>query len=132
MTAEATRAQCEADGASLPVPRSINENDFYAALYPTGQVWLGLTTTLDGTTVITKNLDGTEAWFTNWGADYIHTEDTAGAYAEDTSATEAYAYIDIRNLSEGMYADMNRWNNNKANSDLENAVCVYKIPSKRC
>ena len=122
MTAETARAQCEADGASLPVPRSTNENDFYAALYPSGQVWLGLTTTHDGTTVTTKNLDGTEAGFTNWGTDYI--------YAENTSAAGAYAYIDTRDLSEGLYADMNRWNNNKANSDLANAVCVYKIPSE--
>ena len=81
-----------------------------------------MTTTHDGTTVTTINLDGTEAWFTNWGGNYI--------YAEDTSAAGAYAYIDTRDLSKGMYADTNRWNNNKSNSDLANAVCVYKIPSK--
>ena len=121
MTAEAARAQCEADGASLPVPLSSNENDFYAALYPSGQVWLGLTTTHDGTTVTTNTLDGTAAKYTNWGADDM--------YAEDTSAAGAYAYIDTRDLTEGIIADMNRWNNNKGNSDLANAICVYKITS---
>ena len=127
MTAEAARAQCEADGASLPVPLSSNENDFYAALFPSGQVWLGLTTTHDGTTVTTNTLDGTAAMFTNWGSDQWGVN---FVYAEDTSAAGAYAYIDTRDLSVGIHADMNRWNNNKGDGDLANAVCVYKVPSQ--
>ena len=121
MTAGEARMQCEADGAFLPVPRSSNENDFYAEFYPNSQVWLGLTTIHDGTNVITYNPDSTTAMFTNWGPNYI--------YAEDTSGSGAFAYIDTRNISEGPYADMNLWNNNKSNSDLANAVCVYKISS---
>ena len=121
MTAEEARMQCEADGASLPVPRSSIENDFYAALYPNSQVWLGLTTIHNGTNVITYNPDSSIAMFTNWGSNYI--------YAEDTSGSGAFAYIDTRNIKEGIYDDMNHWNNNKSNSDMANAVCVYKIPS---
>ena len=121
MTAEDARMQCEADGAFLPVPQSSNENDFYAALYPNGQVWLGLTTFFGGSSLRTNNLDSTPAMFTNWGEDNI--------YAEDTSSAGAFAYIDTRHITEGIYADMNRWNNNKSNADLANAVCVYKIPS---
>ena len=119
MTAEYARMQCEADGALLPVPQSSNENDFYAALYPNSLIWLGLTTTYDGQSITTNNLDGTATIFTNWGPNNI--------YAEDEFAARAFAYIDTRHSS--VYADMNRWNNNKLSSDLANAVCVYKIPS---
>ena len=128
MTAEQARVQCESDGASLPVPRSSMENDFYAELYPDGTVWLGLTVTHDGTTVTTNTLDGSAAMYTAWGPDF--------QYAENTSSQGAYAYIDTRNVFYSnvywnvnlLESDLNYWNNNKTDSDLANAVCVYKIP----
>ena len=137
MTAEQARSQCEADGASLPVPTSSFENTFYADLYPDGQIWLGLTTVHDGTDfvdgtcqvngegcgltpVTTSTLDGSAAFFTNWGDAFEH--------AENTSAAGSYAYIDTRNLSQGLVSDVNFWNNNKSDSDLANAICVFKIP----
>ena len=134
MTAEQARSQCEADGASLPVPQSILENNFYADLYPDGQIWLGMTTVHDGseyvcesdeascadTPLTTTTLDGSAAIFPNWGGVF--------QYAENTSADGAYAYIDTRNLSQGPWADANYWNNNKSDSDLANAICVFKIP----
>ena len=134
MTAEEARAQCESDGAALPVPGSLFENSFYANLYPEGQIWLGLTTVYDTdyaaetcqlydnscTPVITSNLEGLAASFTNWGDEF--------EYAENNSTAGAYAYIDTRNLSQGQFLDLNRWNNNKTDSDLANAVCVLKIP----
>ena len=137
MTAEQARSQCEADGASLPVPQSILENNFYADLYPDGQIWLGMTTVHDGseyfcesegdarcadTPLTTTTLDGSVAIFPNWGDVF--------QYAENTSAAGAYAYIDTRNLSQGPWSDANFWNNNKSDSDLANATCVFKIPSQ--
>ena len=140
MTAEQARSQCEADGASLPVPQSLMENTFYADLYPDGQIWLGLTTVHDGTDfvagtcqkngegcgltpVTTSTLDGSAAFFTNWGDEF--------QYAENTSAAGSYAYIDTRNLSWGVeFDDMNFWNNNKFDSDFANAICVFKKPSQ--
>ena len=137
MTAEQARSQCEADGASLPVPQSILENNFYADLYPDGQIWLGMTTVHDGseyfcesegdarcadTPLTTTTLDGSVAIFPNWGDVF--------QYAENTSAAGAYAYIDTRNLSQGPWSDANFWNNNKSDSDLANAICVFKIPSQ--
>ena len=121
MTFEDARAQCEADGASLPVPLSSLENDFYASFYPNGHTWLGLKTSHDGTKLSTIKLDGTPATLTNWG-DYM--------YAENTASGERYAYIDNRNVPSGIYKDMNYWNNNKSKSDMANAICVFKIPSK--
>ena len=118
MTFENAREKCANDGASLPVPRSSYENDFYAALYPEGQVWLGLTTSKTGTTVETKQLNGEPALYTSWGENLKHAEN---------SATEAYTYIDTRNLSGGLHSDLNHWNNNKASNDVANAICVYKI-----
>jgi len=137
MTAEQARSQCEADGASLPVPQSLMENKFYADLYPDDQIWLGLTTVHDGTDfvdgtcqvngegcgltpVTTSTLDASAAFFTNWGVEFEH--------AENTSAAGSFAYIDTRNLNRGVYADTNYWNNNKSDSDLANAICVFKIP----
>ena len=139
MTAEQARSQCEADKASLPVPQSLMENKFYADLYPDGQIWLGLTTVHDGTDfvdtcqrdgegcgltpVTTSTLDGSAAFWTNWGDEF--------QYAENKSAAGSYAYIDTRNLSWGNeFFDVNFWNNNKSGSDLANAICVFKIPSQ--
>ena len=138
MTAEQARSRCEADGASLPVPLSPMENTFYADLYPDGQIWLGLTTVHDGTEyvnacqengdgcdltpVTTTTLDGSPAFFTNWGGGFQH--------AENKAATGSYAYIDTRNLSHDQWTDANYWNNNKSDSDLANAICVFKIPRK--
>ena len=138
MTAEEARSQCEADGASLPVPQSLMENTFYADLYPDGQIWLGLTTVHDGTDfvntcqengdgcgqtpVTTSTLDGSPAFFTNWGDEFQH--------AENKNAAGSYAYIDKRNLSQGQFVDVNFWNNNKSGSDLANAICIFKIPRK--
>ena len=145
MTAQEARRRCELDGASLPVPRSAFENAFYANLYPNGQVWLGLTTVHDGSTdhlnnacqengencglkpVITTTFDGSEVMYSNWGR--TDEENDEYRFAENTSANGAYAYIDTRNISHGVFADMNFWNNNKLDSDLANPVCVYKIPS---
>ena len=118
MTFEDTLEKCANDGASLPVPRSSFENDFYAAMYPEDQVWLGLTTTKNGATVETTELNGNTAMYTSWGDNFIYAE---------SSTLGAYAYIDTRNLSGGFYSDLNHWNNNKANDGLANAVCVYKI-----
>ena len=136
MTAEEARSQCESDGASLPTPGSLFENAFYADLHPDGQIWLGLTTVYDANYVAgncqvngegctlgpvdTSTLDGSTAFFTNWGDEF--------EYAENTSTTGPYAYIDTRNLSEGQFSDLNRWNNSKSDTDLANAVCVFKIP----
>ena len=140
MTAEQARSQCEADGASLPVSHSLMENTFYADLYPDSQIWLGLTTVHDGTDfvagtcqengegcgltpVTTTSLDGSAAFFTNWGDKFQH--------AENKSAAGSFAYIDTRNLSWGVeFFDVNFWNNNKSDSDLANAICVFKIPSQ--
>ena len=163
MTFEDARAQCDADGASLPVPLSSFENDFYASFYPNGHVWLGMITSHDGTELSTtkagfhidilsslsdwsiskerrfdafywltvsfsklefenpSKLDGTPATFTNWGS-YM--------FAENTPSTGDYAYIDNRNEASGIYEDMNYWNNIKNESDMANAICVFKIPSK--
>ena len=136
MTAEEARSQCEADGASLPVPGSLFENAFYANLHPDGQIWLGLTTVYDayyvaGTCQVngegctlgpvnTSTSDESTAFFTNWGDEF--------EYAENTSTAGSYAYIDTRNLSEGYFPDLNRWNNSKSETALANAVCVFKIP----
>ena len=72
------------------------------------------------TPITTSTLDGSAAFFTNWGDEFQH--------AENTSAAGSYAYIDRRNLSQGQFADVNFWNNNKSDSDLANAVCLFKIP----
>ena len=72
------------------------------------------------TPVTTSTLDASAAFFTNWGVEFEH--------AENTSAAGSYAYIDTRNLNRGVYADTNYWNNNKSDSDLANAICVFKIP----
>ena len=146
MTAQEARDRCNRDGASLPVPGSAFENAFYADLYPDGQVWLGLTTVHDGSTthegnctvdgencglkpIITSTFDGSEALFTNWGRDVHDDRENEWRFAENTSANGAYAYIDNRQMGLGVFADTNFWNNNKSDSDLANAVCVYKIPS---
>ena len=121
MTLWQAEAKCKADGAFLPTPKSLWENAFFADLYPTGQIWLGLTIVRDGTNLETKR-GGNPATFTNWGTDFI--------YAENIFATWSNAYIDTRNLSLDIFGDLNRWNNNKSKSDVANVVCMKRIPSK--
>ena len=126
MTAEEARAKCEADGASLPVPLSSFENDFYASLYPDGQVWLGLTTTHEGYTLITNTFDGFETGYTAWG----NSPGLEFMFAQNTSSSGASVYIETLDVQHEVRGDMNYWNNNKGPSDLANTVCVYKIDGK--
>ena len=121
MTIKSAEARCKADGAFLPTPKSLLENAFYADLYPNGQVWLRYKLQRDGTTLVTIS-GGDPATFTNWGTDLI--------YAEDIFSKWSNAYIDTRNLSQDIFADLNRWNNNKSKSDVANVVCMRRIPSK--
>ena len=72
------------------------------------------------TPLTTSTLDGSPTLSTNWRDEFQH--------AENKAATGSNAYIDTRNLNRGVYADANYWNNNKNDSDLANAICVFKIP----
>ena len=121
MTIKSAEAACKADGAFLPTPKSLLENAFYADLYPNGQVWLRYKLQRDGTTLMTTS-GGDPATFTNWGTDFI--------YAENIFTKWSNAYIDTRDLSLDLFADLNRWNNNKSKSDVANVVCMKRISSK--
>ena len=121
MTIKSAEAACKADGAFLPTPKSLLENAFYADLYPNGQVWLRYKLQRDGTTLMTTS-GGDPATFTNWGTDFI--------YAENIFTKWSNAYIDTRDLSLDLFADLNRWNNNKSKSDVANVVCMKRITSK--
>lgn len=89
-----------------------------------------MTTKHDGTTVTTNTLDGNAAVYTSWGTQGNGNDFQEFMYAENLSADGAYAYIDTRDLSHGIVSDLNHWNNNKDDSDLANAICVFKIPSQ--
>ena len=58
------KAQCEADGSFLAIPRSEAENDFFASLVPNENIWIGINDIEQEGSFV--GVDGSEISWTNW------------------------------------------------------------------
>ena len=106
-TWDAAKRACEEDGAELPVPRSDDENEYFATLRP-GQssIWLGINDV--ETEGVWVDNDGKRISYQNW------------RYGEPNNADGGEDAVII-----GRWNDSSQWNDARIGSQSIYTLCIF-------
>ena len=104
VTYRSAKAQCEADGSFLAIPRSEAENDFIAGLIPHENIWIGINDIEEEGKFVA--VDGSDISYTNW-----HPKEPSGTgyRGDDEDGVEIRGYDDQTNWNDKEIHTINKF-----------------------